>query len=155
MNRRLIPLTSFVALVLTLPTGAETFFDQARVIDVQPVYKLRQLPVQVEKCGFEQPESAASVDPRSLGDARAADPGIDLLGAMQREAALRAPPEKVYRCRTVTETHSAKELSGYRVRYEYAGHIHERKMHERPGDTIGVAVSMGQGTASTRVAQWR
>jgi hypothetical protein len=155
MNNPVITLLAVAALASTLPAGAETFYDQARVIDVQPVYKLRQLPVQVEKCGFEQPATAASVDPRSLGDARAVDPGIDLFGAMRRETELRAPPEKVYRCRTVTQTHSTKELSGYRVRYEYAGHIHERHMQERPGDTIEVAITMGTEGGSTRVARWR
>lgn len=153
MNNGLITLAATIALAGTLPAGAETFYDQARVIDVQPVYKLRQLPVQVEKCGFEQP-AASSVDPRALGDARAFDPGTDLFGAMHREAELRAPPEKVYRCRTVTQIHSTKELSDYRVRYEYAGHVHERHMSERPGDTIEVAVNLGTET-SKRVARWR
>ena len=155
MNTRLITLVALAALAGALTAGAETFYDQARVIDVQPVYKLRQLPVQVEQCGYEQPATAPSVDPRTLGDARATDPGVDLFGAMRQETELRAPPDKVYRCQMVTQTESTQELSGYRVRYEYAGHIHERHMSERPGDTIEVAVDVGTEQGSTRVARWR
>ena len=96
-----------------------------------------------------------AVDPRTLGDARATDPGVDLFEAMRQEAELREPPDQVYRCRMVTQTESTQEVSGYRVRYEYAGQIHERHMSERPGDTIEVAVNVGTGTGSTRVARWR
>lgn len=155
MNKRFFALLALLALSGALPVGAETFYDQARVIDVQPVYKLRQLPVQVEQCGYEEAATAASVDPRTLGDARAVDPGVDLFGAMQREAALREPPDPVYRCRRVTQTESTQELAGYRVRYEYAGHIHERQMNERPGDTIEVAVKLGNGMESVQLARWR
>ncbi len=153
MNRRLITLTAFAALAGGLPASAETFYDQARVIDVQPVYRLRQVPVQVEQCGYEQPVNAESVDPRTLGDARSVEPGIDLFGAMQREAELRKPPEQVYRCRMVSQTESRQELSGYKVRYEYAGRVQERVMSEQPGKTIQVTVKLGTG--ATRVARWR
>ncbi len=155
MNKRLKNLAAVATLASSLPAGAETFYDEARVIDVQPVYKLRQVPVQAEECGYQQPARASSVDPRTLGDARATDPGEDLFGAMQREAELREPSEKVYSCRMVTRMESKQELTGYNIRYEYAGRIHERHMNEQPGTTIQVAVNVGTGTGSARVARWR
>ena len=148
-------LTTFsiaTALVLALPATAEVFYDEAEVLDAQPVYEARRVPVEVQDCGYEQPATPAPVDPSQLGDARAIDPGADLLGSLQRDMALRASPE-VYRCQMVTKMESRQELAGYQVRYEYAGRVYERRVAQHPGDTIQVTVALN--SSQPRSGRWR
>ncbi|MDJ0927915.1 MAG: hypothetical protein QNJ73_09715 [Gammaproteobacteria bacterium] len=129
-------------LVLATPVAAEVFYDEARVIDTERIYEPRQVPVQVQQCGYEKPSTPAPVDPATLGDAKSVDPGVDLLGALYREIELREPPADVYRCRMVTRMETKEEFVGYRVRYEYGGRIYERRVAEHPGGTIRVAVRL-------------
>lgn len=138
------------ALAFAMPGAAETFYDQARVLNAQPVYETRQVPAQVQECGYEQPSTARPVDPTTLGDARATEPGGDLLGALARDVELREAPAEVYRCRMVTRTESKQELAGYQVRYEYEGRVYERRMAEPPGDTIRVGVQLTASQSRSR-----
>ena len=146
--------TLAIAVVITLlpatPIAAETFYDQARVLDAQPVYEARTVPIQVQQCGYEKPATPAPVDSAMLGDAKITDPGIGLLGALQRDVELRELPAEVYRCHQVTRTESRNELAGYRVRYEYEGRVYERRMTEPPGDTIRVSVQLSAGRPAPR-----
>ena len=134
--------TTFAALACAVPAAAETFYDQARVLDTQPVYETRQVPVQVQECGYEQPATPNSVDPTLLGDARAVDPGTGLFGALNRDVELRQAPAEVYRCRMVTRMEATQEPAGYQVRYEYAGRVYERRVAQHPGNAIRVAVGI-------------
>lgn len=145
MRAGLLSSMTLGALALSAPAAAQTFYDQARVLDTQPVYESRQVPVQVEQCGYEQPSTPVPVDPAVLGDARVVDPGAGLLDALDRDIELRRPPAEVYRCRMVTRHESKRELAGYRVRYEYEDRIYERRMAEPPGETIRVAVRLSAG----------
>jgi hypothetical protein len=139
-------------LVLVLPATADVFHDEAEVLDAQPVYEARRVPVEVQECGYEQPSTPAPVDAAQLGDPRAIDPGADLLWALQRDVELRESAE-VYRCRMVAKVESRQELAGYQVRYEYAGRVYERRMAQPPGDTIQVTVALNSGEPET--GRWR
>lgn len=151
MRNRLFAVTMLIA--LATPAAAEVFYDDARVLDAQPIYEPREVPVQVQQCGYEQLTTPRPVDPAMLGDARAIDPGADLLGALHRDIELRELPAEVYRCRMVTRTESKNELAGYRVRYEYEGRVYERRVAKPPGDTIQVSVQLNVGQSDSR--RWR
>lgn len=150
MRNSSFTITTFAALAFAMPAAAETFYDQARVLDTQPVYETRQVPVQVQECGYEQPSTPRPVDPTTLGDARATEPGADLLGALARDVELREAPAEIYRCRMATRMESKNELAGYRVRYEYEGRVYERRMAEQPGDTIRVGVQLTASQSRSR-----
>ena len=141
------------AMLLAIPAAAEVFYDEAPVLDAQAVFQARQVPVQVQECGYEQPVAPAFVDPTLLGDARTVDPGTDLFGTLQRDVQLREPPAEVYRCRQVTRTETTQELAGYQVRYEYGGQVYERRVAEHPGETIRVSVQLS--TNRSNVTRWR
>lgn len=125
--------------------AGEIFFDEARVVDTQPVYETRGKPVQIQQCGYEELRPNERVDPASLGNARSVSPSAGLVEALQTDIELRLPPEPVYRCRLVSRIEHSEELVGYRVRYEYDGRIYERQIAERPGETIRVRVRLGAG----------
>ena len=144
---------STATLLLAIPAAAEVFYDEAPVLDAQPVYQARQVPVQVQECGYEKPAAPAFVDAALLGDARNVDPGTDLFGALQRDVQLREPPAEVYRCRQVTRTEQRQELAGYQVRYEYGGQVYERRVAEHPGESIRVSVQLS--TSRSNVTRWR
>ncbi len=152
MREGLIAVTTTMAMALTTPAAAEMFYDQARVLDAQPIYEPRDVPIRVQQCGYEKTSTPLPVDRAMLGDARAADPDADLLAALHRDVELRDPPADAYRCRMVTRMDSQNELAGYRVRYEYGGRVYERRVAERPGDTIRVRVrvSAGRSELTTR-----
>ncbi len=158
MRYRLLAITSISAMMLAMPAAAEMFYDQAAVLDTQPIYEARQVPVRTEQCGYEPSTTQRPVDRTMLGDARVRDPGADLLGALTRDIELREPAADVYACRMVTRMESKTELAGYRVRYEYDGRVHERRVAEPPGETIrvGVQVSVGQsGIAAAALNRWQ
>jgi len=144
---RIILLTSFNAMLFagTPANAGEIFFDEARVLDSQPVYETRQTPVQAQECGYQEDAAPGRPAPALLGDARSADPEADIVVALQTDMDLRAPPEPVYRCRMVTRMEDHDELVGYRVRYEYDGQIYERRVREAPAETIRVRVRLSVG----------
>lgn len=148
-------LATLAATVLPMPVLAEIYYDEVPVIDAEPIYEARQVPVQGEQCGYEQPTSPPPVNPAALGDARVADPGTNLLGALNRDVALRQPPAPEYRCRTVTRMESQQTLAGYRVRYEYHGKVYEQRMAAHPGDRLKIAVQLRPGTGYSRYARHR
>jgi len=129
----------------TPASAGEIFFDEARVLDSQPVYETRQAPVQVQQCGYQDDVAPGRAEPGLLGDARSSDPAVGLVAALRAEMDLRAPPEPVYRCRMVTRMEDHDELVGYRVRYEYDGQIYERRVREAPAATIRVRVRLSVG----------
>jgi len=144
------PITSImtcgVMLLSATPAAAgEMFFDEARVLDSQPVYETRQTPVQVQDCGYQDAAAPGRADPTVLGDARSPDRAAGLVDALHTDQDLRAPPQPVYRCRMVTRMEKRDELVGYRVRYEYDGHVYERRMPEAPAATIRVRVRLSVG----------
>jgi hypothetical protein len=133
-------------LVLALPANAgEIYFDEARVLDAQPVYETRGSPVQAQECGYETTAHPGRPDSLLLGDVRASVSPAGLVDALRTDVRARTPAEPVYRCRMVTRTESKEVLVGYRVRYEYDDRVYERRMTERPGDTIRVRIRLSAG----------
>ena len=53
---------------------------------------------------------------------------------------VQAPPREVRSCRTVMDTQ--QQLTGYRVTYEYRGNQYTTIMHEQPGQSLPVRVSV-------------
>lgn len=155
-----------VLLSVTSASAGEMFFDEATVVDSQPVYETRRIPEQVQRCGHEEGWTAAQVNPALLGDARSTSANDDIVVALRSESSLRGSRQSTYRCRMVTQTAERRELSGYRVRFRYEGRIYERHMAEDPGELIRVRVrvsagehhlltrSTGEPTFTTRSAAW-
>jgi len=133
------------SLSASLAFAGDIFFDEATVIDAQPVYATRFVPEQVQQCGYVESWSDAPVDPARLGDARSAPANDDIVAALRSESGLRGSRQSTYRCRTVTQSAEARELSGYRVRFRYEGQIYERDMAEDPGERIRVRVRVSAG----------
>ncbi|MFQ5634556.1 MAG: hypothetical protein ACE5G3_04395 [Gammaproteobacteria bacterium] len=148
MNRKL-PLTVICACAaMTLPAqenfAGEIFFDQARVLETEPLYETRADPARVPQCASDK-RPHASNDSEILGDPRGIDPSATLAGVMRTDMQLRRTRDSARRCRTVTRTDSAGKIVGYRVRYEYDGRVYESRVARRPTDTIRVRVRLSVG----------
>lgn len=126
-------------------SAGEIFFDEATVVDSQPVYETRHVPEQVQQCGYEEGWSDADVNPALLGDARSTMANDDIVDALRSEPGLRGSRQSTYRCRMVTRSTERQELSGYRVQFRYEGRIYERHMAEQPGERIRVRVRVSAG----------
>ena len=131
----------------TAVAAGEIFFDEAQVLDSEPLYETRNVPEQVQECGYEETWSSTPVDRALLGDARSASPREDIVDALRSESAMRGSEQRQYRCHTVTRTAAREELAGYRVRFSYEGRVYERRMADRPGDRIRVRVRVSAGEA--------
>ena len=59
-----------------------------------------------------------------------------------RNASRRYGDEPLRRCRTTHESRLIENITGYQVRYRYAGEIFERVMSRDPGDRIYVSVKV-------------
>lgn len=150
----------------TAVSAGEIFFDEAQVLDSEPVYETRHVPEQAQQCDYEEAWSDTPVDRALLGDARSSSPGEDIVEALRSESGLRGSRQREYRCHTVTRTAAREELAGYRVRFRYEDRVYERRMTEKPGDRIRVRVRVSAGephlltrsnrepTFATRQAAW-
>ena len=154
-----------------IPTQAPTFVDRARVQDVQPEYQQVQTPRQECASQYVQdaPQVVQGSE-RGYGGLIIGGVAGGLLGNQVgrghgREAAtaagavigaitgdriqnsnnapqqvVQAPPREVRSCRTVMDTQ--QQLTGYRVTYEYRGNQYTTIMHEQPGRSLPVRVSV-------------
>ena len=153
------------------PQGAPSFMDRARVQDVQPQYQVVQVPRQECSSQYVQdaPQVVGGGE-RGFGGAIIGGVAGGLLGNQVgkghgKEAAtaagavigaiagdriqnsntgpqqvVQAPPREVRQCRTVMD--SQQQVTGYRVTYEYRGNQYMTVMHEQPGRTLPVRVSV-------------
>ena len=152
-----------------IPAQAPSFVDRARVQDVQPQYETVQVPRQ--ECSSQYVQDAPQVVGGDRGYGGAVIGGVagGLLGNQVgkghgREAAtaagaiigaitgdrlqnngapqqvVQAPPREVRSCRTVYDTQ--QRATGYRVTYEYRGNTYVTLMHNDPGRSIPVRVSV-------------
>lgn len=136
--------TIVIAGAMLSPAHAgEIFFDEARVLESEPVYETRETPVRAQECGYEENAWPRPADPAMLGNAR--EDAADIAAALRADMRARTPAEPAYRCRMVTRMKSSNELIGYRVRYEYHDRVYERRVSEAPGDTIRVRVRLAVG----------
>lgn len=125
--------------------AGEIFFEEAEVLDTEPLYETRDVPEQAQQCGYEETWSEMPVGRVTPGDARSSSPAEDLVEALRSESRMRVSQQRQYRCQMVTRTTTRNEMTGYRVRFRYAGRIYERRMSEKPGDVIRVRVRVSAG----------
>ena len=160
------------ALVCLLATGAavaqaETFFDNARVRDVQPQYENVTVPRQ--ECAMQWVNEQRPVNTGSniggvvvggvagailgnqvgRGHGREAATAVGaVVGAMagdriangNRQDFYEVAQREVQVCRTVNEVQP--RLTGYRVTYDWRGQQYSTFMRENPGHSLQVRVSV-------------
>jgi len=142
-------------------------YDQARVVDVQPVYQTVTYQVPREVCQEQRVQTGAgggqSAAPPLLGAviggvlghavANKNQPVGTAIGAVlggaigYNIARQNAQPQYVTYgtqevCSTVRDTHEEQRLTGYQVRYEYLGQRYTTITHNQPGDTVRVRVDV-------------
>ncbi|HET9644625.1 MAG TPA: glycine zipper 2TM domain-containing protein [Burkholderiaceae bacterium] len=145
---------------------AETFFDQARVRGVEPQYETVAVPR--NECTSQWVNETRRTSSRDYGGAVIGGVAGAVLGNQVgrghgREAATAVGavvgamtgdnianrdhgdryeqvPREVTSCRTVQDMQ--QRLTGYRVNYEYRGQMYSTFMHEQPGPTLRVRVSV-------------
>jgi uncharacterized protein YcfJ len=168
MNARtgLILLATFAS-GLTWASGVH--YQYAPVIDVKPEYRTVTRPVERQVCWEEQvyervPGRNRSHTPTVIGaiiggvignqfgggsGKRAATvAGAALGGSIGRDAGRQARGHDRYhavtqeRCTVQRERQQEQVLTGYRVRYQHDGRIHQTHMTEHPGDHIRLQVSV-------------
>ena len=164
---------AFMVPVLLVPglAVAGTGYDQARVLDAQPVYERVSYEVPVEACREEtvayspKPRRASATAPilgaiigGALGNAVGHKKrnkqvgtvvGAVLGGSIGADVSRRnrGHDEGVrYRteqvCDTAYERREEERLAGYRVRYEYAGQTYTTRMQNDPGEFVRVRVNV-------------
>lgn len=142
-------------------------YDYARVVDVQPVTEIVQIPRERQVCRQERvrrhvPEHRSPA-PAILGSilggvighqfggghgkTAATIVGAAIGGAIATDAQYRRYPPKHYtvseqRCHTETEWHSEERVVAWDVSWKYRGKIYHSTMDEPPGDRIRVRVSV-------------
>jgi uncharacterized protein YcfJ len=151
---------------------APTFVDRARVQDVQPQYEVVQVPRQECSTQLVQdaPQAVAGTGSNGvagtiiggvaggiLGHQVGRGSGRDVataagavVGAIagntidrntsQPQQYVQAPPREVQNCRTVMD--QQQRVNGYRVTYEYRGNMYTTVMHDQPGQSLPVRVSV-------------
>ena len=149
---------------------ADVQFDQAEVIDVEPIVQRVATVVPRERCWVETvrerrrtsasaPLAGALVGGaigHALGHRKrnkqvGAVVGAVLGGAIAhdigRHDARYRPIRRVRQrvCETVEETSYRQRQRGYLVTYRYGGSTHRARMDEHPGDTIRVRVQVSPG----------
>jgi uncharacterized protein YcfJ len=142
-------------------------YDQARVVDVQPVYQTVTYQVPREICQEQRVQTGAgggqSAAPPVLGAVIGGvlghavtsknQPVGTAIGAVlggaigYNIARQNAQPQYVAYgtqevCSTVQDTHEEQRLSGYQVRYEYLGQRYTTITHSQPGNTVRVRVDV-------------
>lgn len=161
-----------LALLALLAAGgaavqAQEFVDQARVRNVEPQYESVQVPR--NECTSQWVHETRTVEaPRNYtgaviggvaggilghqvgkGSGRDAATAVgavvgvmagDHLANQNRVAQVEQVPREVRNCRTVSDVQT--RINGYRVTYEYRGHMYTTVMPEDPGRTLPVRVSV-------------
>lgn len=142
-------------------------YDQARVVDVQPVYQTVSYQVPREMCQEQRVQTGAgggqspvapllgAVLGGALGHAATSknEPvgtaiGAVLGGAIGYNIARQtAQPRYVTYgtqevCSTVQDIHEEQRISGYQVRYEYLGQRYTTITRNQPGSTVRVRVDV-------------
>jgi uncharacterized protein YcfJ len=160
-----------IAMVMTALSPAAVCagvtYDQARVVDVQPLYETVVATVPREVCQEQRVQTGAgggtSPVPTLVGAVLGgvagnavssknqpvnATIGAVLGGAIGYDIARRtARPQYVTYatqdvCTVVQDTHEEQRLSGYRVRYEYLGQRYSAITRDPPGTTVRVRVDV-------------
>lgn len=146
---------------------ADVQFDQAEVIDVEPIVQRVATVVPRERCWVEtvrerrRTSASASLAGALVGGAVGhalghrkrnkrvgAVVGAVLGGAIAHDIDRHGARHRRVRqrvCETVEETSYRQRQRGYLVTYRYGGSTHRARMDEHPGDTIRVRVQVSPG----------
>ncbi len=149
----------------------DNYSDYARVDHVEPIYRVVNVPVSREECGYEevtryspsQVSSSRSYTPLILGGILGGVVGnrfgkghgrdaLTIAGTMLGASVghdttrnhVEARPYRTteQRCHTVTDYRERQELEGYRVSYRYNGRRYTRMMSHDPGERVRVEVDV-------------
>lgn len=118
-----------LTLLATAAAAAEPRYDYAEIESVEPIVATRAA-------------IRTRCEPRTgvpLGDLRSITPGRDLVTTLRQESARRPAPRS---CAAA----AVSEITGYRVRYRYAGEIWEKTLPDHPGERVRVRVSVRPGS---------
>ena len=162
-----LPVLAFSALVPSFALGAS--YDEARVIDVQPLTETVSYTVPRQVCSEQRVATGSyggtnvavpvlgAIAGGVLGSAVAhghdnkragAAIGAVFGGAVGYDYARRtaSPRYTTYdtqnMCTEVQDTHEEERVTGYRVRYEYLGETYVTTTANPPGDTVRVRVDV-------------
>jgi len=142
-------------------------YDYARVVDVQPITEVAQIPQEQQVCRQqnvrrrvpERRSPAPAIFGSILGGVighqfggghgktAATIAGAAIGGAVATNAQYRRYPPRYYtvperRCRVETSWRSEERVVAWDVSWEYRGKIYQSTMDEPPGDRIPVRVSV-------------
>ena len=158
----------FAALVLVpLAALGETRYEEAQVVDVEPIIATVERIEPKERCWQETVREARRPDDgtaplfgaliggaignavghkkrnKQVGAVIGAVLGANIAHGVVRETADRSG--RVLRqevCETVDRVTHVERVTGYMVTYRHRGNIHRARMDKRPGDTIRVRIDV-------------
>ncbi len=169
MNTQTLTLvTSLVAALASTPTLAgRTFADRARVLKVTPIYETVRVSEPLEECwdapvvhdvteyDSYTPEITGAIVGGVLGNQfghgdgrKVASAAGALLGASVAHDITRGNRRHRHyvgrerRCRTLDRYTTEERITGYRVKYRYAGRTFTTHTQERPGTHLRVRVKV-------------
>ena len=109
-----------IAMVASAASFAEpSFFDYARVLEVDPITETVGVPLREERC--ERSRRALRADEAFAGDVRSTSPELSIGAAVSEEIRHREHTAASRRCRLVTVYEERVRVVGYHVRYTYGG----------------------------------
>ena len=159
-------LSLFIALLTMPPALADVQYDEAPVVDVEPIIERVQTVEPTQRCWFERVSvrrtTSSATAPllgavigaaignavghnkrnKQVGAVAGAVLGGSIAHDISRREAHRAPPRSVRRevCDVVENVKVEERTSGYLVTYRYGGQTHRTRMATRPGETIRVRI---------------
>lgn len=163
MNNRITAAAAAAAVLTAAPALAGTAYDEAEVIDVEPVYqtvrhvtpheecRMRRVPVRTDSATA---PIVGAVVGGAIGNAVGHNKRNKQVGAVVGAVLGGAIASDMVReqrrygggwrrqeiCREVNEISFEEELAGYDVTYRYAGRVHTARMSRDPGETLRVRV---------------
>jgi uncharacterized protein YcfJ len=117
-----------------------SYFDFARVLQVDPIHEVVSVPVKQERC--RQSSGARRADETMAGDVRSAEFSISIGEAIDEEIRHRERTADMRRCRLVTSYEKRNRIVAFRVHYAYDGNVFVRRMNDHPGKRLRVRVSL-------------
>lgn len=142
-----------------------TFEDRARVVNVEPIIEVVEIPEERQECWTEEVRYDRRSNPNAglvvggiiggvvgnqVGNGRGKDvatvAGTIIGAAVGQDVARnsRSRPQTRYEdhCRIITEYHEEEQVAGYWVTMRYRGETFTRRMDEEPGKFVPVRVSL-------------
>ena len=175
----MISLTAVVVLATAMPASAghksgrsDAYFDYAKVISTEPIYRTVRIETPERECWdepvtiYHPPGGYRSMTPMILGGIGGAAIGNQfghgygseigaiasgILGAsvgrdIQHNYRMRQPGHATThyetRCDVRSSWHEEQRLDGYRVEYRYNGRTYHTTMDHNPGDRVRVNVNV-------------